>query len=42
MMRHLVPRDEEAKQQFAGWQKELGRADYFSYFDHLDADEGRF
>ena len=42
MMRHRVPRDEEAKQQFAGWQKELGRTDYFTYFDHLDADEGRF
>ena len=42
MMRHRVPQDEEAKEQFAGWQKELGRTDYFTYFDNLDVDEGRF
>ena len=41
-MRHRVPQDEEAATRFAGWQKELGRSDYFTYFDNLDADEGRF
>ena len=42
MIRHRTPQDEEAKVHFAEWQRELGRSDYFTYFDHLDADEGRF
>ena len=42
MMRHGTPQDEEALEKFKGWQKDLDRSDYFSYFDHLDADEGRF
>ena len=42
MMRHRIPQDEEGLERFRDWQKDLGRNDYFSYFDHLDADEGRF
>ncbi len=42
MMRHRTPQDEEAQKRLAEWKKELGRSDYFTYFDHLDADEGRF
>ena len=41
-MRHRRPQGAEAEERFAQWQKDLGREDYFSYFDHLDADEGRF
>ena len=41
-MRHLVPQDEEGRQWLDAKQAELGRRDYFSYFDQLDAEEGRF
>ena len=41
-IRHRTPQDEEAQESFRQWQKDLGRQDYFTYFDHLDADEGRF
>ena len=42
MMRHRRPQDEEAQERFAQWQKNIGRDDYSTYFDHLDAEEGRF
>ena len=41
-MRHLVPQDEEGRQWLAAKQDELARRDYFTYFDQLDAEEGRF
>ena len=41
-MRHRKPQDEEALASFKKWQQDLGREDYFTYFDHLDADERRF
>ena len=41
-MRHRTPQDGEARDSFQQWQKDLDRQDYFTYFDHLDADEGRF
>ena len=41
MMRHDQPVDESGKQWIEGEKKRLGR-DYFTFFDNLDADEGRF
>lgn len=42
MMRHLRPQDAEAQERFAQWLKDMGRDDYSTYFEHLDAEEGRF
>ncbi len=41
-MRHLRLQDAEAQKQFAQWLKEMKRDDYATYFEHLDAEEGRF
>src|SRR3989344_4416679 len=41
-MRHKKPEDKESKQWLNGEKKRLGKDDYFTYFDNLDADEGRF
>ena len=41
-MRHLRPQDAEAREQFAAWLKKNKRDDYATYFEHLDAEEGRF
>ena len=41
-MRHLKPDDEGSKKWLESEKKKLGRDDYFSYFDNLDADEKRF
>ena len=41
-MRHLVPQDDEGRAWLKEKQSELGRRDYFTYFDQLDAEEGRF
>lgn len=41
-MRHLRLQDAEAQEQFAQWLKNLKRDDYSTYFEHLDAEEGRF
>ena len=41
-MRHLVPQDDEGRAWLKEKQSELGRCDYFTYFDQLDAEEGRF
>ena len=39
VLRHLCPEGEEWLEQK---RKELGRSDIYTYFDQLDADEGRF
>jgi len=39
--RHAAPEDEESKKWIASEKERLGK-DYFTYFDNLDADEGRF
>ncbi len=41
-MRHHGPETEDRKKWFREQQEALGRDDYFTYFDNLDADEGRF
>lgn len=42
MMRHMKPKDKESQKWLDGEKKRLGRNDYFSYFDNIDADEKRF
>lgn len=41
-MRHLRPEGDEGKKWLEERRKELGRDDFSTYFDLLDADEGRF
>ena len=41
-MRHRRPQTDEQKSWFVEQQNELGRNDYLTYFDNLDADDGRF
>lgn len=41
-MRHGVPEDEDSKAWMKQQQEELGRSDYSTYFDNIDADEKRF
>ena len=41
-MRHLKPEGEEGETRFKEKQEALGRDDFSTFFDHLDADEGRF
>jgi hypothetical protein len=41
-MRHGKPEDEDGKKWLDGEKEKLGRNDYSTFFDHLDADEGRF
>ena len=41
-MRHSMPEDESSKKWLESEKKKLGKHDYFSYFDNLDADEKRF
>ena len=41
-MRHKQPDNEESKAWLQKEQERLGRKDYYSYFDNLDADEERF
>ena len=41
-MRHRRPEGEEGMRWLREQQARLGREDYFTYFDNLDADEGRF
>ncbi|MBI4158973.1 DUF5069 domain-containing protein [Candidatus Woesearchaeota archaeon] len=42
MMRHNKPNDRDSKKWMDGEKKKLGRDDYFTYFDNIDADEKRF
>lgn len=42
MMRHMRPKDNESQKWLDGEKKKLGRDDYFSYFDNIEADEKRF
>ena len=41
-MRHSMPHDEDSRKWMESEKKKLGRKDYFSYFDNIDADEKRF
>lgn len=41
-MRHSKPDDEDGKKWIESEKEKLGRDDYFSYFDNIDADEKRF
>jgi len=41
-MRHSKPKDKSGMEWLESEKKKLGRKDYFSYFDNLDADEKRF
>ena len=41
-MRHSKPKDKESQKWLDGEKKKLGRNDYFTYFDNIDADEKRF
>lgn len=41
-MRHSQPSDEDSKKWMESEKQKLGREDYFSYFDNIDADEKRF
>ena len=41
-MRHNVPGNDKSKDWMKKQQEELGRSDYFTYFDNIDADEKRF
>ena len=41
-MRHSMPDDEGSKEWLESEKQKLGRNDYFSYFDNIDADEKRF
>ncbi len=41
-MRHGAPEDDDSKKWLDGEKEKLGRDDYFTFFDHLDADEKRF
>ncbi|MBI2507493.1 DUF5069 domain-containing protein [Candidatus Woesearchaeota archaeon] len=41
-MRHMKPNDESSRKWLESEKNRLGRNDYFTYFDNLDADEGRF
>jgi len=40
--RHRKPEDEDSKAWMKKQQEELGRDDYSTYFDNIDADEKRF
>jgi len=42
MMRHNAPKDKSSLAWMASEKKNLGRNDYFTYFDNIDADEKRF
>ena len=42
VLRHLRPEGEEGEQWLEEKHKDLGRRDFNTYFDQLDADEGRF
>ena len=42
VLRHLCPEGEEGEQWLEEKRKNLGRRDFHTYFDQLDADEGRF
>ena len=42
VLRHLRPEGEEGEQWLAQKRQDLGRTDFHTYFDQLDADEGRF
>ena len=37
-----MPHDEDSRKWMESEKKKLGRKDYFSYFDNIDADEKRF
>ena len=41
-MRHMKPKDDGSQKWLDSEKKRLGRNDYFTYFDNLDADEKRF
>ena len=41
-IRHSIPDDKDSKTWMESEKKKLGRNDYFSYFDNIDADEKRF
>ena len=41
-MRHKKPEDKASKQWLDSEKERLGKDDYFTYFDNLDADEKRF
>jgi|SRR3989344_3073962 len=41
-MRHSIPEDEESQEWLESEKKRIGKDNYFSYFDNIDADEGRF
>ena len=41
-MRHSIPNDEDSIQWMESEKEKRGRDDYFSYFDNIDTDEGRF
>ena len=42
LLRHLCPEGEHGGEWLDQKRKELGRSDIYTYFDLLDADEGRF
>lgn len=42
VLRHLRPEGEEGEQWLEQKRQDLGRRDFHTYFDQLDADEGRF
>lgn len=42
MMRHSKPHDEKGRSYFESEKKRLGRSDFSTWFDYLDADEKRF
>ena len=42
VLRHLRPEGDEGEQWLEQKRQDLGRADFHTYFDQLDADEGRF
>ncbi|HLC63525.1 MAG TPA: DUF5069 domain-containing protein [Candidatus Nanoarchaeia archaeon] len=41
-MRHSAPKDKDSLAWMESEKKKLGRNDYFTYFDNIDADEKRF
>ena len=41
-MRHMKPKDKDSIAWLESEKKRLGRNDYFTYFDNIDADEKRF
>jgi hypothetical protein len=41
-MRHIVPDTDDSKAWMKKQQEGLGRSDYTTYFDNIDADEKRF